>query len=439
MKRILAAGIVVALALLVILWIAAPALTAGSRAGAPEPAGTSGTALTVALYPYFDDVNDDGHTATIALLKEKYHERYPDDDVEIFISPDMNPYMENSDNLSALFAAGAPDLAEVEQTELDNLIAGGYIRPFPADTAEEREILQNNLGDVVGPYRTIGIQNGSVYFIPTWLCALYTFSRVPSGTAPEAADFSQSTVLPDLYLSAYASMYGTDPTLLKEASHNAAAGSPDPAVIASLSSRISACTGSTGENRCLDGYYSGHGTATDDFGAGITDRYSGYSETLYWILREHPEVRNETLAITGTSFGRNDSPSLAWVDGFVINNYTDPKKIDQALRFVNFYNSVEAREIIALAKDTGAGRERVPRYLLPASESFYRLEEVSDDPYYRQFSPVIRNMTPFPTGGLRGNMMNIYCPVIRALNATGLEADLQPCASAARPLASSVS
>jgi len=426
MKKILTATIVIALVLVLFLWIMAPGLSASNRSNAPEPAGTSGTALTVALYPYFDDVNDDGHAATIALLKEKYHERYPDDDVEIFISPEMSSYMENSDNLDSLFAHGAPDLAEVEQTELDNLIAGGYIRPFPADTAEERKILQNNLGDVVEPYRTIGVQDGSVYFVPTWLCAFYTFTRVPAGTAPEAADFSQSTVLPDLYLSAYASMYGTDPALLKEASRNAAAGSPDPAVIASLASRLSACTGTSGENRCLDGYYSEHETATDDFGAGITDRYSGYSETLYWILRDYPEVRNETLEITGTSFGRNDSPSLAWVDGFVINNTTDPKKIDQAIRFVNFYNSVEARGIIALAKDTSAGRERVPRYLLPASESFYQLPEVSADPYYRQFYPVIRNMTPFPTGGLRGSMIDIHCPVIQGLNGTGLDTGPQP-------------
>ena len=154
---------------------------------------------------------------------------------------------------------------------------------------------------------------------------------------------------------------------------------------------------------------------------------------LYWILKRHPTVQNDNLTISGTVFGRGTYPSLAWVDGFVVNNHTDPRKIDQAIRFVDFYNSAEVKELIALSMDTNASSKRVPRYLLPASERFYTLANVTSDPYYRQFSPVIRNMTPFPTGGLRGNMIAVYCPVTQALNITGMDVDRQPCELSGRP------
>ncbi|MDD3135458.1 MAG: hypothetical protein PHF64_03060 [Methanoregula sp.] len=34
-------------------------------------------------------------------------------------------------------------------------------------------------------------------------------------------------------------------------------------------------------------------------------------------------------------------------------------------------------------------------------------------------------MTPFPTGGLRGNMITVYYPVTQALNITGIDMDRQ--------------
>ncbi|OPY55577.1 MAG: hypothetical protein A4E51_00769 [Methanosaeta sp. PtaU1.Bin055] len=385
--------------------------------------------LIVSLYPFLDDVNEDDHARTIALLTRRYEEKYPDDRVEIFIDPAKSLYFENSLNLSASFEAADADLLEVEQTELDNLIAGGYIRPFATDSQSEQQMLRENLRGVVGPYRDIGVKGGMVYFVPTWLCAFYTFERSPPGTAPMAADFSSVMVLPDLYLSSYASAYGTDPALLDAAIIDAAAGAPDPGVIAALSERFSACTGTSGENLCMDGYYLEHDTAAEEFGAGMTDRYVGYSEMLYRILKSNPAVRNQSIQITGTPFGRDPAPSLAWVDGFVINKHTSQKKMDQAIRFIDFYNSPEVKEMIALSLDTDPARPLVPRYLLPASEEFYALPSVRDDPYYRQFYPVIRNMTPFPTGGLRGSMIPIYCYVTDALSETGLDVNRQVCAA----------
>jgi len=201
----------------------------------------------------------------------------------------------------------------------------------------------------------------------------------------------------------------------------------DPEVIAWLSFRLSACTNKSSENRCLNGYYSGYDDGTYDFGAGNTDRYVGYSEMLYWILKGYPAVYADNLTISGTVFGGGKYPSLAWVDGFVINNNTDPKKIDQAIRFIDFYNSPEVREIIALSLDTKGNSDRVPRYLLPATEDFYTLPNVSADPYYRQFYPIIQNMTPFPTGGLRGNMDAVFCSVTSALYREGMDVNCNEC------------
>ena len=136
---------------------------------------------------------------------------------------------------------------------------------------------------------------------------------------------------------------------------------------------------------------------------------------LYWILWSHPEVSGENISITGTVFGSGAYPSLAWVDGFVINNNTGSEMDDQAIRFIDFYNSREVKEMISFSFDTKQEFDRVPRSLLPATADFYTLANVSADPHYNEFYPVILNMTPFPTGGLRGNMDAVYRPIYRAL------------------------
>lgn len=184
-----------------------------------------------------------------------------------------------------------------------------------------------------------------------------------------------------------------------------------------------ACTNATGENRCLNGYYANDG-GIHDFILGNTDRYVGFSEMLYWILKESPEGFGNNLTISGTVYGKGTYPSLAWADGFVMNSNTDTEKMDQAIRFIDFYNSPDVKAIIALSRDARDENNRVPRYLLPASEKFYALPEVASDPYYQQFYPVIRSMTPFPTGGLRGNMSAIYRNVSCALTEKGMDMNI---------------
>jgi len=377
--------------------------------------------LTVALYPYLDDVNGDDHATTIRLLKERYHQLYPDDDLEIYISDEYSTYFSDSRNFSPVFGPGGPDMVEVEQTGLDNLIEDGYIRPFVPVSPDAARMLNETRDDVVSPYKDLGTVNGSVYFVPTWLCAHYTFTRNPPGTAPESGDFGGNGTLPDLYLSAYASTYGADPARLDGAVRDAVNGSPDPEVTGWLASRLSACTGPDGRNRCLDGYYATEDGGISDFVLRKTDKYVGFSEMLYRILKESPTGYDTNLTISGTVYGKGTYPSLAWADGFVMNNHTGTEKTDEAIRFIGFYNSPETKEIIALSLDTRQDTVRVPRYLLPASEDFYSLPNVSSDRYYQQFSPVIHAMVPFPTGGLRGNMDAIYCNVTAALQENGMD------------------
>ena len=403
-------GIVLFAAILIALWPNAG--QQGTNADRPV--------LKVALYPYFDDVNGDAHATTISLLKERYHALYPDDELEIYISDEYNTYLTDCRNYSSVFGPGGPDIVEVEQTVLDNLREDGYIQPFVPGSPGAEQMLKENRVHVVDPYENIGIVENRVYFVPTWLCAHYTFVRNPPGTAPESGDFSSNGTLPDLYLSAYASTCGSDPVRLEGAVRDAVNGSPDPEVIDWFSYRLSACTNTTGENRCLNGYYAEDG-GISDFVSGKTDRYVGFSEMLYTIIRESPKGHDNNLTISGTIYGKGTWPSLAWVDGFVMNNNTPAEKTDQAIRFIDFYNRPDVKAILALSRDARDQKERVPRYLLPASEDFYLLPEVSSDPYYQQFYPVIRTMTPFPTGGLRGNMGAIYCNVTSALRENGMD------------------
>ncbi|MFA5332257.1 MAG: hypothetical protein WC342_07750, partial [Methanoregula sp.] len=273
--------------------------------------------LKVALYPYLDDVNGDDHATTISLLKERYHQLYPDDEVEIYISDEYSTYFFGSRNFSLVFSPGGPDIVEVEETVLDNLREDGYIRPFEPASPDAARMLNETREDVVSPYKDLGTIDGNVYFVPTWLCAHYTFVRNPPGTAPESGDFGSNGTLPDLYLSAYASTYGSDPARLESAVRDAINGSTDPDVIDWLAYRLSACNGSDGKNRCLNGYYATEDGGISDFVLRKTDRYVGFSEMLYWILKDSPKGSDTNFTISGTVYGKGTYPSLAWADGFV--------------------------------------------------------------------------------------------------------------------------
>jgi len=135
--------------------------------------------LKVALYPYLEDVNGDDHATTIRLLKERYHHLYPDDELEVYISDEYSTYFSDSRNFSPVFGPGGPDIVEVEQTELDNLREDGYIRPFVPVSPDAARMLNETREEVVGPFKDLGSVNGSVFFVPTWLCAHYTFTRNP--------------------------------------------------------------------------------------------------------------------------------------------------------------------------------------------------------------------------------------------------------------------
>lgn len=428
--------VIIILAGVIVLAWAVPSLLPG---GGSATGGTQGDrmerpVLKIALYPYIDDVNGDSNAALVAILEERYNRMYPDDSIQIAISDDYSTYFSESSDFLSVFSQDGPDIVEVEQTVLDNLIVEGYIRPFgPAPDSRESTIARE-LGAVVRPYGYVGVINGSVWFIPTWLCAHYDFVRSPADSGPEAGDLGGRGTLPDLYISAYASTYGNDPDLLRAASLSAASGEPDPVAIDLLAARLSECSSASGENRCLDGYYFENVSAMDDFGSGKTDRYTGYSEMLYWILSRYPETAVQNITISGTVYGSGAHQSPAWVDGFVMNRNTGPEKTEQALRFISFYNSPETKELIALSLDSHAGSEgRVPRYLLPASAGFYSLGNVSGDRYYQAFYPVIANMTPFPTGGLRGDTMDtVYCSVASALKCRGMDIDCTGCACSCR-------
>jgi thiamine pyridinylase len=394
--------------------------------GSVTPAAQS--SLHVALYPGIVDVNGDGHERTIAILTDRFEQQYPDVNLTLEISEKYDTY--DLENIPQVFAPDGPDLVVVDLTILARLVAGGYVRPYDPESPEAAALLEENLDGIVEPFREMGVVGGTVYAIPTWLCSEFRFSRTPPSDAPASGYFSGSWTLPELYLSGYASNYGSDPKLLARALADAAENDLDEYTVQGLEACFAEGTDVDGRNKCLNGYYNDSYPGARDFAGHRTDRYTGFSETFRIVLLTNPAVADEDIEIRGAVFGDGTHPSLAWADGFVLNAHADPAATADALRFVAFYNSPETKEILAFSLDAENASVQVPRYLMPASSEFYTLARTADDPYYPEFYRIISGMSPYPVMGIPATADAIFCNLARALSADGMDIDAGACAVA---------
>ncbi|MDN7024245.1 hypothetical protein FGU65_04960 [Methanoculleus sp. FWC-SCC1] len=384
--------------------------------------------LHVALYPGIVDVNGDDHQRTVAMLTGRFEQQYPGINLTLEISGKYDTY--DLANIPRVFAPEGPDLVVVDLTILGRLVAGGYIRPYTPESPEAAALLEENLDGVVGPFREMGVADGTVYAIPTWLCSEFRFSRTPPSDAPASGYFSGSWTLPELYLSGYASNYGDDPALLARALAAAAENNLDEYTLQGLEASFAEGTDAEGRNRCLNGYYNDSYPGARDFAEHRTDRYTGFSETFRIVLLTNPAVADEEIAIQGAVFGDGTHPSLAWADGFVLNAHADPSVTADALRFVAFYNSPETKEFLAFSLDAVNASARVPRYLMPASSGFYTLPGAVEDPYYPEFYRILSGMSAYPVWGIPATADAIFCNIARALSADGMDIDAGDCAVA---------
>jgi thiamine pyridinylase len=224
-------------------------------------------------------------------------------------------------------------------------------------------------------------------------------------------DFQGSWNLPALYIDAYADAVGTE----NLASAIPPQGSPpNPAALSGLKSVENVCRASC--DACLDNtYHEAPNLAADRFAWERAGALIGYSERLHHVLRSRSD--KAPLFMASVPFGPTSRPIL-FVDALVVSKNCKESCAKDARAFADFLTRDDVLRFVLMSEDTDAEVRRIPRYLLPATLSVFRVPAVAADPYYPHLERIISDASPFPTGGLYSRREDLKKQLTEALEAT---------------------
>ena len=95
------------------------------------------------------------------------------------------------------------------------------------------------------------------------------------------------------------------------------------------------------------------------------------------------------VEVVPASLSNNQGKTLSWVDALVLRKDLEKQTQEDALKFIEFFNSEEFFED-ALVPEWGAA----PRYLLPARKSVYEMEKLKlAAPLYPRFLEIMEEAT----------------------------------------------
>jgi thiamine pyridinylase len=334
---------------------------AGVLAGSLVPrasAAVEAVTLRVALYPYVPD-----RRAVFTLLAQEFQKRNPGAILQFVEVPTDQDYY--GGGLSALDA----DVYEIDSILLSDVI--GKIAPLSIS-------LQG-----FDPAAVEAVTRGGlVYAVPHWMCGNFLFYRKDNIAIRDAvtwADLAHALAkqrkalmidlfgrltLGEWYITMLADRLGMASAQSAILSSNA----PDPQVVADLNAVLTACP--TGACRSKD-LHDRAGFYARAFIRGEAAAYVGYSETLYYALKERIDsCRMTSPCLTPDEIAVRRLPKLSssstaegvgWVDGLAISNTLDAPTKAVALKFVEFATSPDAYGLILQPEWMDA-----PRYLLPA-------------------------------------------------------------------------
>jgi PhoPQ-activated pathogenicity-related protein len=111
-----------------------------------------------------------------------------------------------------------------------------------------------------------------------------------------------------------------------------------------------------------------------------------------------------------------------FVDSLVFNPHCTGACLANAQALATYLSSVPVRNAIAFSQDAPAGA--LPRYLLQASQDFYRAPPAAADPMYQAYLPIVQAAQAFP---------NTHFPQSRKALQGSLNAALAPARASANP------
>jgi hypothetical protein len=364
--------------------------------------------LSVLLYAFIPTDPTVGYTKLLQMLTLMYQQQNPSVLLNLVLNPDIKTY--DFATLSQLMGPTGYDVAELDTVFLTYLVSNQLIAPvtITGDTPIPVAKTMASIGDVL-------------YGVPSWLCSDFVFSfnpklsavttlgqlqalltPAPANGVSLVADFNGSWTIPAMYLQAVA-QNGSSPT-------------PDinPAIIQMMTTAAALCNNGT-SNECINGVYHGarNGTIERVFAFNGANGDVGFSERSFYIAYYQEKPQPLTLI----PFPWGSGPRIVYSDAFVTNKATcgaDPCQSDSAT-FTAWATSASTKAYIAFSIDLPVGDP--PRHLLAATQAFWTLPAVKNDPIYQQVSstlfagtmvPYLNNFTPQSQSGLLSEL----CPAL---------------------------
>lgn len=386
-------------------------LVGGVSAGVAPGTSTNPTekqVFRVALFPWIPDAAEDGFESLRKNLEERFEQANPDIDLVIHLELLDDSYYSPA-KVAGWLASEKFDLVEIDTVILGDLVEAQVIEPWPSQDESQffRAAVQGS---------TISAEDGSKVWwgVPHLLCGFFVVSRSPAiGEAKTIADlvavvessglplfgnFDSSWDLPSLYLDSRIDN-DLDPSNLRTAVR-------PPLVISSSAAvkEFADLCDLNGKNPCVDGTFRNELDApVKKFVAGETVGFWGYSERLHLTVKSLRSAGASTsdIHVTTIPLGTKVTP-LLFTDALVRRSGCGANvSCDKAsAAFIEFINSDWAvREVLLSGDAASVGKEAIPRYLLPATRSAFKIDGIRKDRIYSELQKFAEDGYSLPNDG----------------------------------------
>jgi thiamine pyridinylase len=341
-------------------WLFAVALLCIATATVLLWDATARITLRVALYPYIPDKQ-----AVASAIAQGFKKRNPYVDL-VFI---------DNDDLNNNYYKGGLLKIEADIYEIDTILLTDMLPKLSALELDPEAVPPEVLAAVT--------RDGRVFAMPHWMCGNFLFfkrgdqevEKVASWEALLAilaerksnllVDLKGSSGLGEWYLTILADNFGV------EAAQKEILESPKLSELAkkALKDIVQACPAGFCRSQKL--HDEGSGVYAKLFVRGRYAAYIGYSESIYWGLRDARTkcgpadecLTEDNIAVRRMpSFaGGVQSGGVGWVDALAIGKDVTGRKRKAALEFISYVTSPEVYAEVLSASDV-----RLLRYVLPA-------------------------------------------------------------------------
>ncbi len=349
------------------------------------------------LYPYIPTLQGNFNALETYIINT-YQASNPQVLLNAVFDPNINIY--DFATLQQVLGPDGFDIAEVDMSFLGFLVTNKLITSAKISGDPPFQVAQQ-----------AATFNGTLYAVPSWLCSDFVFYFGNQGDLSKltlrqlralraaaqwrvlVSDFDGSWTLTSIYLMAYAQKYGYQNL------QQAFTMPPDASVIADLNEFAVLCNAADG-NPCIDGtYHDGFdGVVEKAFATGQSTFEIGFSERSFFISL-YDTVPGTLVLFPVQWTGSNNGTMLFYTDGFVTNSSTCSSGLcpGDTQAFSTLMTSAAMKSYIAFSQDLPPGTP--PRHLIVATQPFWNLNSVKNDPLYQQLAQLVTpnsGLFPFP-------------------------------------------